>query len=57
MSREFSFPVVQEIFPPRPVPAPSADLGLEIARHALARQETAPVSQRALVAASLVHRP
>jgi hypothetical protein len=57
MSRQFSFPVVQEIFPPRPAPAPGADPQLPLPRHTVSEQETAPVSQRSLVAASLVFRP
>ena len=57
MSRQFSFPVVQEIFPPRPAPAPGAEPQLPVARHTVAQQETAPLSQRSLVAASLVFRP
>jgi hypothetical protein len=57
MPRQFSFPVVQEIFPPRPAPAPGAEPELEVARHTLAEQDGGPASQRALVAASLVRRP
>lgn len=57
MTHQFSFPVVQEIFPPRPAPAPGAEPGLEAARHTLAEPDGGPPSQRALVAASLVRRP
>jgi hypothetical protein len=57
MSRQFSFPVVQEIFPPRPTPAPGAPQQPTVPRHT--QQETAhdALSQRSLVAASLVFRP
>jgi hypothetical protein len=57
MPRQFSFPVVQEIFPPRPAPAPGADPQLPLSRHTASQRETAPMSQRSLVAASLVYRP
>jgi hypothetical protein len=49
MSRQFMLPVVQEIFPPRPAPAPGADPQL-----ADASQDA--LSQRSLVAASLILR-
>ena len=49
MPRQFSLPVVQEIFPPRPAPAPGADPQL-----ADASQDA--LSQRSLVAASLLLR-
>ena len=57
MPRQFSFPVVQEIFPPRPAPAPGAEPELESARRTVGEPDIAQVSQRALVAASLVIRP
>jgi hypothetical protein len=49
MSRQFSLPVVQEIFPPRPAPAPGVDAQL-----AEASQDA--LSQRSIVAASLILR-
>jgi hypothetical protein len=57
MSRQFSLPVVQEIFPPRPAPAPGAAPQPADARHTLP-QETPwdALSQRSLVAASLIAR-
>jgi hypothetical protein len=52
MPRQFSFPVVQEIFPPRPAPTPGPEPQLPVARHTVSQQESAPMSQRSLVAAS-----
>ena len=57
MPHQFSFPVVHEILPPRPAPTPGPEPQLPVARDTASQQESAPASQRSLVAASLVFRP
>jgi hypothetical protein len=57
MPREFSLPVVQEIFPPQPASAPGAAPQPADPRHTLPPEPPwEALSQRSLVAASLIVR-
>jgi hypothetical protein len=45
MPRQFSLPVVQEIFPPRPAPAPGADPQLaDVSQEALSQRSLAMIA-------------